>query len=79
MCSEKLLLHWMSKYRTGKVDYRIILSTRFSLSAENGWVHAGRDGRTCLARQNVQARTGTGKQNIFPVQLATKRLATIPG
>ena len=32
---------------------------------------AGRDGRTCLARPNFQARTGTEK--IFPVQLTTNR------
>ena len=36
-----------------------------NLSLENGRADAGRDGRTCLARPNSQARTGTGKKR-FP-------------
>ena len=35
------------------------ISTGFSLSVENEQVNAGRDGQTCLARPNRQARTGT--------------------
>ena len=35
---------------------------------ENEKADAGRDGRTCLARQNSQARTGTErKKNTLPV------------
>ena len=37
------------------------LSTRFSMSVENEQADAGRDGQTCLARPNSQARTETGK------------------
>ena len=36
------------------------MRTRFSLSVENGQAEAGRDSRTCLARPNSKARTGTG-------------------
>ena len=32
-----------------------------SLSVENEQTDAGRDGQTCLARPNSQARTGTWK------------------
>ena len=35
---------------------------------------AGRDRRTCLARPNFQARTGTGKHSFFPDQLTTSRI-----
>ena len=41
-------------------------STRFGLNMEDKLSDAGRDGRTCLARPNSQARTGTGKNN-FPL------------
>ena len=37
-------------------------------------IDAGRDGQTRLARPNSQARTGTGKVLIFPVQLITSRI-----
>ena len=37
------------------------VSTRFSLNVENEQADARRDCRTCLARSNSQARTGTGK------------------
>ena len=48
----------------------------FSLRVENEQADAGRDGRTCLARPNSQARTGTGKYKLhtFPVQLTTSRI-----
>ena len=36
------------------------LSARFSLSVEIEQAHSGQDGRSCLARPNSQARTGTG-------------------
>ena len=36
---------------------------------ENEQADAGRDGRTCRTRPNSQARMGTGKKNIFPIQL----------
>ena len=32
-----------------------------NLSVENEQTEGGRDGQTCLARPNSQARTGTGK------------------
>ena len=41
------------------------VSTRSSLRMENERGDAGRDGRTCLARPNSQARTGTGKHSFF--------------
>ena len=47
---------------------------RFSLSVENERADAGRDGRTCLARPNSRARTGTGKYSFSPVQLTTRRI-----
>ena len=34
--------------------------SEFSLIIVKGQAYAGRDGRTCLARPNSQARTGTG-------------------
>ena len=37
----------------------------FSLGVENERACAGRDGRTCLARRNSQAQTGTGGENPF--------------
>ena len=40
-------------------------------------VEAGRDCRTCLARPNYQARTGTGKYLCFPVQLTTSRIGNL--
>ena len=36
-------------------------NTRFSLCVEDEQADAGRDGQTCLARSNSQARTATGK------------------
>ena len=48
------------------------VSATFSLSVENEWADAGRDGRTCLARPNSQARTGTFF--FFTVQLTTRRI-----
>ena len=43
----------------------------FSLSVKNEQAGAGRDGRIRLARPNSQARTGTGKRFLVPVQLTT--------
>ena len=37
------------------------VKTRFSMGVENEQADAGRDDRTCLAKTNSQARTGTGK------------------
>ena len=49
--------------------------TRFSLSVdEDEQADAEQDGRTRLARQNSQARTGTGKNSCFLVQLTTSRV-----
>ena len=36
-----------------------LVSTRFSLNAENEQANAGLDGRPCLQRRVSQARTGT--------------------
>ena len=36
----------------------------------------GRDGRTCLAKSNSQARTGTGN-NIFPAHRTTSRIGNL--
>ena len=44
---------------SGKKERNPWVSTRFSLGVENDRGDAGRDGRTCLARPNSQARTGT--------------------
>ena len=42
---------------------------------DNEQADAGRDDRTCLARPNSQARTGTDREEfIFPVQLTTSRI-----
>ena len=53
---------WTSPRTSGGIPR---ISTRFSLSVENKQTDAGRDGQTCLARLNSQARTGTGKYFIF--------------
>ena len=37
----------------------------------------GRDGRTCLARPNSQAQTGTGNILFSPVQLTTTRIGKL--
>ena len=41
----------------------MLSKTRFSLAVrvENERAGAGRDGRSCLAKKKMQARTGTGK------------------
>ena len=44
---------------------------------ESDWDGAGRDGRTHFVRPNYQARTGTGKKNIFPLQLTTSRIGNL--
>ena len=41
---------------------------------ENERADAGRDGRTCQARPSSQARTGTGKYSLLPIQLTTSRI-----
>ena len=52
--------------------------TRFSLMrhVENEQADAGRDGQTCLARPNSQARTGAEK-HIFHVQLTMSRVGNL--
>ena len=40
-----------------------------------GW--RGTGWPNCLARPNSQARTGTGKKNIFPVQLIPSRIGNL--
>ena len=52
---------------------------RFSISVENRRAAVGRDGRTCRARPNSQARTGTGRKRCFPVQLTTSRISNLKG
>ena len=44
-----------------------VSKTRFSVSIENEQADTRREGQTCLAKPNFQARTGT--RNFFPVQL----------
>ena len=48
-----------------------------------GWIirgaNAGRDGRTCLARQNSQARTEDREIFDFPVRLTTSRIGNLTG
>ena len=53
----------LNKYMNAAAEIGRILrvSTIISLSIENEQTDAGRDGQTCLARPNSQARTGTGK------------------
>ena len=41
------------------------MSTRFSLSLENGQADAGRDGQSRVARSFSQARTVTGENPFF--------------
>ena len=48
----------------GREERNPRVSTRFSLGVENEPAGAGRDGGTCLARPNSQARTGTGKKSL---------------
>ena len=49
---------------------------RFIVSIENEQADTGRDGQTCLAKPNFQARTGTRK--FFPVQLTMNRIGNLP-
>ena len=58
--------------KSGKERNRCV-STRFNLGVENEPTDVGRDGQTCLARPNVQARTGRGKFQ-FLVRLTTSRI-----
>ena len=55
-------------HRRGKQEDSWV-STRFSLSLEKKRTDVGRDGRTRLARPNVRARTRTGPQITFSVEL----------
>ena len=41
---------------------------------ENEQADAGLEGQTRLARPNSQARSGTRKKTVFPVQLTTSRI-----
>ena len=58
---------------SGKEKWSPRVSIRFSLGVENERADPGRNGLTCLARSNSQARKWTGKIN-FPVQLTTSRI-----
>ena len=49
---------WIPPRKSGGIPQ---VCTIFSRSMENEQADAGRDGRTCLARLNSQAQTGTGK------------------
>ena len=44
---------------------------------ENEQADAGRNGRTCLAGQNSQPRTETGKLSFSPVYLTTSRIGSL--
>ena len=52
----------MNRRSRGKLEKSF---NRFGLSVENGQAGAGQDGRTCRARLNSQARTGTGKCRLY--------------
>ena len=65
---------WMPSRKAGEFPS---VSTRFSLRVENEQDDAGRDGRTCLARPNYQARTGARKISFFPVQWTTSRISSL--
>ena len=56
---------WTPLRRAGRIQ---------RVSVENEKADAGRDGRTRLAIIDSQARTGTGKNIIFLVQLTTSRI-----
>ena len=56
---------WTPPWKGGEIPR---VSNRFSPSVETEQADVGRDGRTCLARSNSQARTGTGGIFIFPKQ-----------
>ena len=49
------------QYSVFNIQYSIFNIIRFSLSVENEWADAGRDGQTRLAGPYSQARAGTGK------------------
>ena len=51
------------------------VSTRFSVNIENEQADTRWDSRTCLAKPNSQARTGTRK--CFPVQLTVNRIGNL--
>ena len=65
---------WTASRKSGGISR---ISSRFILSMENEQDDAGRDGRTCLAIPNCQARTGTREIFIFPVQLTTSRIGNL--
>ena len=48
---------WMDAVAESERNPVSTVSTRISLSVENGQADAGQDGQTCLARQNSQACT----------------------
>ena len=51
---------WTPPEKAGEIPR---VSTRFTLSVENGQNDAERDSRTCLTRPNSQARAGRGKHS----------------
>ena len=64
---------------SGRKERIPLVSTRFRMGAENERADAERDGRTCLARPNSQARAWTGKM-YFPCSADYRqdRQITIP-
>ena len=61
---------WMPSRKAGGIPR---VKTILILSREDEQADAGRGGLTCLAKPNVQARTGTTGKNVFSAQLTTTR------
>ena len=85
-CMTRLTRDWPdSGWRHEKIDAVAkaggipTVRTRFSLSAGNERADAWRDTRTCLARPNSQAWTGTYKISFSVFRWPRAGLATIPG
>ena len=70
MCGGKNI--WAPPWTLGRI---LGVSTRFSLSVENEQAHTRRDGQTCLAKPNSQARTRTRK--FLSVQLTMDRIGKL--
>ena len=59
---------------SGRKERRPYLSTRFTRGVENEEADAGRDGRTCIAEPNSQARTDTEEKDVSLVLVTTNKI-----
>ena len=66
---------WCDPINSGLTRWR----KAFNLNVEDEKADAGRDGRTCPARPNSQARTWTGKYSLLLFSRPRAGLATLPG